>query len=108
MPSSNASLSREIATIRKSFVALASSFRRIAPMLVDSVAGKVTAPQNGGTARTRRAPRLTAAHRAALKLQGRYMGTMRALKPGQRAKVKKIRAAKGVRAAIKAAERMAG
>ena len=42
-----------------------------------------------------------------LKLQGNYMGTMRRLKPRHRAKVKMIRAAKGIRAAIRAAERMA-
>jgi hypothetical protein len=41
-------------------------------------------------------------------LQGAYMGTMRGLKPRQRAQVKKIRAAKGVRAAIAAARRLAG
>jgi len=54
-----------------------------------------------------RCPRLSAAQRAALKLQDKYMGTMRGLKPRQRAKIKKIRAAKGFVAAIKAAERMA-
>jgi len=34
------------------------------------------------------------------------MGTMRGLKPAQRAKVKRIRAAKGIRAAIAEARRM--
>jgi hypothetical protein len=51
---------------------------------------------------------LTPEFRRKLKLQGKYMGTMRGLKPRQRARVKKIRAAKGVRAAIAAAKRMAG
>ena len=55
----------------------------------------------------RHKPRLTAAQSAHLKLQGKYMGTMRGLKPRQRAKVKKIRAEKGIRAAIAAARRMA-
>jgi hypothetical protein len=49
---------------------------------------------------------LTAQDRARLKLQGRYMGTLRGLKPRDRARVKKIRARKGVRAAIAAARRM--
>jgi hypothetical protein len=53
-------------------------------------------------------PRLTAAHRAALRLQGKHMGTMRGLPAGKRARVKKIRAEKGIRAAIAAARRMAG
>ena len=58
--------------------------------------------------RIKEKPRLTAQHRAGLKLQGKYMGTRRGLKPRQRARVKKVRAAKGIRAAIKAAERAAG
>jgi len=36
------------------------------------------------------------------------MGTLRGLKPRQRAKMKRIRAAKGIRAAIAAARRMGG
>jgi hypothetical protein len=52
--------------------------------------------------------RLRSAQRRVLKLQGAYTGTMRGLKPRQRSQVKKIRAAKGVRAAIAAARRMAG
>lgn len=56
----------------------------------------------------RRKPRLSTAQRRALKLQGKYMGTMRGLKPRERAKVKKLRAEKGLRAAIAEARRMAG
>jgi hypothetical protein len=51
-------------------------------------------------------PRLTAQQRAALKLQGKYMGTMRGLKPRQRSKIKAIRAVKGIRAAIAEAKRL--
>ena len=54
----------------------------------------------------RRSPKLIAKQRAALKLQGNYMGTMRGLKPAQRAKVKKVRAAKGIRGAIAEARSM--
>ncbi len=39
-------------------------------------------------------------------LQGRYMGYMRQLKPRQKAQVRKIRQAKGVRAAIATARRL--
>jgi hypothetical protein len=42
--------------------------------------------------------------RAALVLQGRYMGFMRQLKPRQKVRVKAIKASKGVRAAIAAAK----
>ena len=104
MPRTNAALAREIKTIRASFQQLAKSFTKIAPYLVGDSAS-VTLTTKG---RPRRRPRLSAGQRAALKLQGKYMGTMRGLKPAQRAQVKKVRAAKGVQAAIKAAERMAG
>ena len=56
--------------------------------------------------RTRRRPRLTAQWRAALKMQGRYMGMMRGMRPAGRARIKKIRADKGIEAAIAAAEKM--
>jgi len=50
---------------------------------------------------------LTPGRRAALKLQGSYLGYMRQLKPTQKAKVRRIREAKGIRAAIAAAKRLA-
>jgi len=99
MPS--ATLARELRTIRKSFRQLASAFSRIAPALAKQTIASISDNGSG-----RRSPRLTAKHRAALKLQGRYMGTLRGLKPRQRVKVKRIRAAKGIRAAIAAARRM--
>jgi hypothetical protein len=54
----------------------------------------------------RRKLRLTPERRAALKLQGQYMGYLRGLRPGQKAQVKKIRVEKGIRAAIAAARRI--
>ncbi len=39
--------------------------------------------------------------------QGRYMGMMRGLKPRHRTHMKRIKEAKGIEAAIRAAERMA-
>ncbi len=58
----------------------------------------------GGNGRTR--PRLSAEARASLVLQGRYMGYVRQLKPRQKSQVRKIREAKGVRAAIQRARQM--
>ena len=52
----------------------------------------------------RQRPTLTAKHRAALKLQGRYMGLLRGLPARKAAAVKRIRAEKGVRAAIASAK----
>ncbi len=48
----------------------------------------------------RRQLRQSAKARAALKLQGRYMGYVRQLRVGQKAAVRKVREMKGIRAAI--------
>jgi len=58
--------------------------------------------------RPRKKRTLSPARLRALKLHGRYIGAIRSLPAAKRAKVKRIRAEKGVRAAIAAAERMAG
>jgi len=102
MAGQNVALSRELRSIRTQFRRLPRSFARIAPVLGN---GRVSAAtKTDGT--PLRKPRLTAKQRAALKLQGQYMGTMRALKPAERAKVKRVRAEKGIRAAIVEARRM--
>jgi len=55
----------------------------------------------------RRRVKVSAKARAAWALQGRYMGVLRPLSKADRAKVKKIREAKGVPAAISAAREFA-
>jgi DNA-binding transcriptional regulator YiaG len=55
----------------------------------------------------RRTVRVSASRRAALKVQGQYMGALRALQPRQKAQVKSVRASKGFPAAIKLAKRLA-
>lgn len=101
MPRQSTAITREMLQIRTSFRKLARSFGRIAPLL--AAASTETRAEKG---ESRRKPRLSADQRRALKLQGKYMGTMRGLKPAQRARVKKIRAAQGIRAAINAAQRL--
>ena len=99
-------MSREIKTLRRSLHALATAFQGFGEAL-----GRVQRAGSNGTASTataRRKMTITPKRRAALKLQGRYMGTMRGLKPRQRAQMKTIKVAKGMLAAIRAAERMAG
>ena len=61
------------------------------------------APKNNARSRPRPSPKA----RASLVLQGRYMGYMRQLKPRQKAQVREIRVAKGVRRAIQRAREMA-
>jgi hypothetical protein len=58
-------------------------------------------------ARRGRKLRLSPARRAALKLQGQYMGYVRGLKATQKAQVRKLKAAKGIQAAIRMAKNLA-
>ena len=74
------------------------SLSRLAPLLDSGVL-------DGAPSRQRRR-RLPTARRAALKLQGQYLGHMRHLRPRQKARVKALRAAKGVRAAVALAKRL--
>ena len=95
-------MTREIRAMRRSLSNLDRSIRRLAPML------RAMALTNGsnGVGRRRR-PRLTAQQRAALKIQGRYMGFMRQLRPKQKAEVRRIREKMGVIAAVKRAASLA-
>ena len=92
------SVGRELERIVTAVRQLEDSLSRLAPLL-DSDA------LDGAPPRQRRR-RLPAARRAALKLQGQYLGHMRHLRPRQRARVKALRAAKGVRVAVALARRM--
>ena len=94
------SITKEIATLRRSLKSVDASLRRLVPMLS-------AAASNGSEtkkAAARRSVRISPKRRAALKLQGRYMGFMRQLKVKQKAQVRKIKEAKGVRAAIRSAK----
>lgn len=98
---------REVRSIRTSFAQLARSFARLEPLLADAAQAKGNSRAQR-VPRPRRTPRLSAKQRATLKLQGRYMGTMRGLSVKLRARVKKVRATKGMRAAIAEARRLVG
>jgi len=88
--------------MRKQLSTFDRSLRRLASMI----------GQLDGRIERRRKPRagsrnaLSRKARASMVLQGRYMGFMRQLKPRQKAQVRKIREAKGVRAAIERAKEM--
>jgi hypothetical protein len=105
MPGPSTALAKEFRSIRTTFRQLATSFSRIAPILTAVPDVSTVAV---GEKRPLKKPRISRAYRATLRLQGKYMGTMRGLKPRQRAQVKRIRAETGIRSAIAAAERMAG
>ena len=52
---------------------------------------------------TRRRPRMTAKVRALRRLQGKYMGYVRRLKPAEKARVRAVREKQGMQAAIRMA-----
>jgi hypothetical protein len=95
------SVSRDVLVIRKSLVSIAKALGRLAPALGAASRGDGSPPTQ------RRKLRLSPARRSALKLQGRYMGYLRGLKPRQKARVKALRAKKGLSPAIRLAKALA-
>jgi hypothetical protein len=75
------------------------------PQAKDGPFAMTTDVARRGRRRTR--PKLSAARRAALKLHGRYIGSVRTLPKAAKAKIKALRERRGVRAAIAAAKKMA-
>ncbi len=95
-------MAREIQTIRTSLSSIDTALQHLLPILQQAGAPRVETV-------SRRAPKLklTSARRAALKLQGRYMGYIRSLKPRQKSKVRALREAKGIESAIVLAKKLA-
>ena len=106
MPRPSNILAKEMRSIRTSFNRISRSFGRIAPLLVILPAAAEQAVAAAKGKKVRRRPRLSLEQREALKLQGKYMGTMRGLSPKKRGVIKKIREERGIRVAIAAARRM--
>lgn len=95
------SVSRDVLAIRRSLATIARALGRLAPAL------EAATRDSGSPSRRGRKLRLSPGRRATLKLQGRYMGHLRSLKPRQKARVKTLRATKGLRAAISFAKKLA-
>jgi hypothetical protein len=95
------SVSQELQSIRRSLASIIRTIGRLGPALEGAARGSAAPP-------VPRPPRkLSPERRAALKLQGQYIGHVRKLSLRQRARVKKLREAKGVRAAIRFAMKLA-
>jgi len=94
---------KKIRDLRQQLSSFDRSLRRLASMV----------GQLNGRIERRRKPRagsrkpLSRKSRASLVLQGRYMGYMRQLKPRQKAQVRKVKEANGVKAAIVRAKQLA-
>ena len=99
MANTSASFRKHVMDVRRSLAAL------------DRSLGVLSASMNGNgaahTGRARATRRLSPRARAALKLQGRYMGYMRQLKPKQKTLVRALREKSGVAVAIKKAQQLA-
>jgi hypothetical protein len=93
-----ASIQRRLTAVRRSPRALD---RALSDFAVSMTSYKPAAAPTRATGRRR--PKLSVAGRAALKLQGQYMGHMRQLKPAQKAVVRSIKAKSGTMAAIRTA-----
>ena len=93
------SVSKELNVIARSLGSISEALARLVPLMdrSDGPAQQAPAEQQ---ARAPRKLHLTPQRRAALKLQGQYMGYLRGLKPRQKAQVKTLAASKGVRAAV--------
>ena len=92
------SIRKELQSISRSLASVSRAFARLGPVL-EAVARGAAGPDLVPRPRN-----LSPERRAELKLQGSYIGHVRKLSLRQRAQVKKLREAKGVRAAIRLAK----
>jgi hypothetical protein len=104
MPKTGGSVYHEIARLRRSLRTVEQSLRRLGPLLRKAVKEKWKARPDRVARRLNLSPKRI----AQLKLQGRYMGYLRALTPRQKAEVKKLRGRRGMLAAVASARRMMG
>jgi len=105
MPKSS-SLKKHVQAVGATLRRLEGQLRGLVPLL--ALATRASVPP----AKTKASPlgrklKLSPERRRALKLQGSYLGYMRHLKPGQKAKVRAAKAKSGMRGAIAMARRLA-
>ena len=95
-------MTREIKSLRRSLKAVDTSLKRLVPLLATAMEGRAS---EGGRIIRRR--RISPQRRRELKLQGRYIGYLRQLRPRERADIQKVRTRRGIEAAIRKARQMA-
>ncbi len=100
------SIVRELKTIGTSLQSIQASLSRLAPAF-DARSLALATEVKDRAPIARRKLTLSPARRAALRLQGQYMGYTRGLKPAQKKRVKALAASKGVAVAVKLARRLA-
>ena len=105
------SIKVELGHIVRSVGSIQDALERLIPLLEAPQAAVVAGaapPVLAAAPAPRRKLRLTPQRKAALKLQGQYMGYLRGLRPREQAKVKALAASKGVRSAVSLARQFAG
>ena len=116
MPPRRVTLKKTLRTIERAFADPERSLARLGKQARKAArdaarnarrSGRKTGRWAGVLGKPRRRPKLTPKRRAQLKLQGKYMGFMRQLKPAQQARVKTVKAKRGFEAAIRVARRIA-
>ncbi len=95
------SVSKDLRAIGRSLESIVSALGRLGPAIEAAAKGSAIPAAR----RPRRKP--SRERLAALRLQGQYMGYVRNLKPKQKARVKALRATRGVDAAISLAKKLA-
>jgi hypothetical protein len=99
-------LEKQIEAVRATLRRLDGELRGLVPALAKATNVGATTTTSAGS--LRRKLRLTPERRRALQLHGQYLGRIRLLKPRQKIAVKKMKVAKGYRAAIALARKLAG
>ncbi len=102
MPNTTSSLTQEITALRRSLKAMDRSLRRLGPKFRTAI----EAVGRPGQAPRVRKLNLSPQRKAQLKLQGKYMGYVRQLRPRQKEDVRKVLEASGMSAAILRARRL--
>lgn len=105
MPPRRTTLTKSLRTIERAFADIERLFAGFTKRVrrAESEAGRKVA----AIGKPRRQLRITPKRRAQLKLQGKYMGFMRQLKPAQKLRVKAVKENRGYEAAIRLARRIA-
>ncbi len=102
MPNANSSISREIATLRRSLKAMDRFLQRLGPNLRVAMSGT----RGAGPALAKRKLNLSPKRLAQLKVQGKYMATIRQLGPKHKAEVRGVLQRSGMPAALARAQRL--
>jgi hypothetical protein len=101
---SRSPLEKQIRALHLTLRRLDAELRGLLPAIAKATA---TTMSSAGASPVRRKPKLSPERRRALQIHGQYLGRIRTLKPGLKARVKKVKAQKGYRAAIALAKRLA-